>query len=247
MGPLQRFARKAATLVGLAPARPALNADYDGLTPRDAFSSIYHGRRWGSGGQQQDFYSGSGSHEPSLVDQYVEAVTDFLRELPGRPDAVDLGCGDFNVGQRIRPFCGRYTGADVVPTLIEHNQARYGHLGVTFRCLDIAEDPLPPGEVVLIRQVLQHLSNAHIAKVVPKLAQYRYAVVTEHVPLGRFTPNRDMRTGAGIRLLASPKSGVVLTERPFRLRVRSQRVLSESRQYGGVIRTILYETAPAPL
>jgi SAM-dependent methyltransferase len=243
---LARFARRAAGWVGLSPARPPLNADYEGLSPRDAFSSIYHGGRWGHG-THQDFYSGSGSHEPALVDQYVAAVADFLRGFADEPDVVDLGCGDFNVGQRLRPFCGRYIAADVVPTLIERNREHFADLGVTFQCLDIADDPLPPGDVVFLRQVLQHLSNPHIAKVVPKLGSFRFAVVTEHLPAGRFAANRDMQTGAGIRLLAHPKSGVVLTERPFSMRVRSARVLCECTQYGGVIRTTAYEMPAPPL
>jgi len=47
--------------------------------------------------------------------------------------------------------------------------------------------------VVFIRQVLQHLSNAHILRAIPKIAaSYRFLVLTEHLPLGEaFTPNLD--------------------------------------------------------
>jgi len=105
--------------------------------------------------------------------------------------------------------------------------------------VDIASDPLPPGDVVLIRQVLQHLSNADIAAALAKISAYEYAVITEHVPAaGPFKPNIDKPSGAEIRL--SLQSGIVLTEPPFSLRPVSQDVLCEVPAFAGVIRTVAY-------
>jgi hypothetical protein len=111
---------------------------------------------------------------------------------------------------------------------------------VDFRCVNVVDEALPDADVGLVRQVLQHLSNEQIARIVPKLARYRFLVITEHLPARTpFVANVDHRTGSGIRLNAS--SGVVLTEPPFGLRIRSNRRLCVIEKYGGVIATDVYE------
>ena len=137
-------------------------------------------------------------------------------------------------------MCGRYTACDVVPDLIDFNRTALTHLDVDFRVLDMVEDALPEGDVVFVRQVLQHLGNAAISKAIAKIAaQYKYLVLTEHVPArAGFVPNVDIVSGAGTRLVLG--SGVVLTTSPFNLRPLEERVLFESGQFGGTIRTIAY-------
>ena len=157
---------------------------------------------------------------------------------------VDLGCGDFNVGEQLRPYCGRYVACDVVPALIQRNRDKFAGMQVDFRCIDITEDDLPEGDIVFLRQVLQHLSNAQIFKVIKKLYRYKVLVLTEHVQASpAFLANRDRATGGGIRMPQS--SGVVLTEPPFLLRVKSESVICTTNQsfaqYPGLIRTTLYE------
>jgi hypothetical protein len=80
---------------------------------------------------------------------------------------VDLGCGDFNVGSQLRPYCSEYVACDIVQSLIERNKLKFADRGVEFRALDMASDPLPAGDVVFIRQVLQHMSNAQILALLP--------------------------------------------------------------------------------
>jgi hypothetical protein len=208
-------------------------------SPREVFSEIYERRIWG-GNASREFDSGAGSHDPAVVAAYVDAVTRLASAIGRTLDAVDLGCGDFNVGSQLRHLFGAYAACDVVPSLIERNRAAFAALQVDFRCLDIAADDLPPGDIALVRQVLQHLSNADVQRVVEKLYRYKFLVLTEHVPVcPDFEPNVDQATGAGTRLEAD--SGVVLTAAPFSLRARAERTLCEVHGYGGVIRTIVYQ------
>jgi hypothetical protein len=224
--------------------------EFHGLTtPKDTFTKIYDGGYWGRSKERgEKYYSGSGSHGGEIVECYVSAVSGFLQSLGHKPDAVDLGCGDFAVGTQVRPHCGKYIAADVVEGLIERNRLIYGSDGVDFQVLDMINDELPDGEVVFIRQVLQHLSNSDIAKVVPKLStKYRYLVLTEHLPISSgFVPNLDKARGPDIRIkLEKEGSGVVLTEKPFNLKVKQTAVLCEVfrdiMERKGVIRTLLYE------
>ena len=207
---------------------------------RQVFAEIYRLHGWGKVAQHR-FFSGVGSHAPELVAPFVDPVRNFLRSLPRKPDVVDLGCGDFNVGAQLRPYCGRYVACDVVPDLIEHNKSAFASLAVDFRCLDVVTEPLPAGEVVLLRQLLQHLSNEHIQEVVAKLRQYRYIVVADHQPVGDFTPNLDIATG--IRVRPEMHSAVDLTAEPFNLRAVEQRELSRVQhrsEKGEVLVTTLY-------
>jgi hypothetical protein len=105
-------------------------------------------------------------------------------------------------------------------------------------------DQLPPGDVVFLRQVLQHLTNRQIQSTIEKIpTTYRYLVLTEHLPTsGKFVPNLDKPVGPHTRIDAGGQpSGVVLTEPPFNLIASRSSVLCEIRDYLGVIRTTLHE------
>ncbi|MFC4519286.1 class I SAM-dependent methyltransferase [Cupriavidus pinatubonensis] len=215
---------------------------YEGKPLGEVFTHVYKTGAWGVAEDQSGFYSGSSSHDSKIVEPYVKAVTEYLSALPERPAVVDLGCGDFNVGKRIRSVCGHYMACDVVDAAIQSNRTRFSHLDVDFRCVDITTDPLPPGDIVFLRQVLDHLDNARIATVLSKLGPYKILILTEYLPLGSsFTPNLDKAIGSHLRLFGAQPSGLVLTAPPFNMKVLSARILCEVPDSGGVIRTIAYE------
>ncbi|MEZ5740438.1 MAG: class I SAM-dependent methyltransferase [Burkholderiaceae bacterium] len=221
------------------------NGPFQNLSTREVFTKIYEDGVWGrSTDPQQRYFSGTGSHDRAIVDTYVAAVGRFLGQLTGKPDVVDLGCGDFSVGSRLRPLCARYTACDIVEPVIEFNRRRFEQLQVDFRTLDFTREALPAGDVVFIRQVLQHLSNDEIMAALPRIAgQYRYLVLTEHLPAGDdFVPNQDKPAGFDIRL--GFNSGLVLTRPPFNLVPLEQRVLCQAPEDHGIIRTILYRLRP---
>lgn len=215
----------------------------ESLTPKEAFTKIYTEGLWGKS-NDSGFYSGTGSHTSEIVSAYVNAVEKFLTSFEKKPDVVDLGCGDFAVGLQIRDLCANYVACDVVEQLILYNKEKFKELSVDFRVLDITTDELPTGNVVFIRQVLQHLSNKKISAVLHKLQKYRYIILTEHLPANaNFDANLDIPIGAGIRLsLGKEGSGVVLTRKPFNFKPTREIILCEVSEEGGVIRTILYES-----
>jgi hypothetical protein len=68
-----------------------------------------------------------------------------------------------------------------------------------FRELDIAKDELPLGDCAILRQVLQHLSNAEIS-CGRKLYAYKYVLLTEHLYRKMIlNPHKDIISGSGIR------------------------------------------------
>jgi len=215
---------------------------YKKLTTQEIFSDIYRIGEWGkSQNSEQPFFSGSGSHNVSIVSDYIDSVHAFLKFFSTKPNVVDLGCGDFSIGSKIRPLCNQYIACDIVAPLIEFNKKKYQLLNVDFRVLNLISDKLPSADIVFIRQVLQHLSNTEIENIVPKLAQnFKYLILTEHLPVAEnFTHNLDMYTGPDTRLRFN--SGVVLTSPPFNLKVKSQKIMLKSPEIGGLIQTTIYE------
>ena len=74
----------------------------------------------------------------------------------------------------------------------DHNKSNFKANNLSFSSLDIAKDDLPPADCALIRQVLQHLSNAEVQNILNKLQAYKYVIITEHIPTFDFIPNLDI-------------------------------------------------------
>ena len=107
--------------------------------------------------------------------------------------------------------------------------------------MDIAVDDLPSGDCAILRQVLQHLSNAEVRSILSKLTAFKYVIVTEHLPEGDFAPNKDIISGQATRL--KKQSGLNLLAPPFNFKVKEEKqLLSVSlTDFKGVIATTLYE------
>jgi hypothetical protein len=204
-------------------------------------------RRWG--GEKGEFCSGSGSRDDEILSAYVSVISKKAStEGFHRSTFVDLGCGDFRVGEKLLSLCSEYIGVDVVRKLILRNQEKFGNATTSFVHLDIINDKLPNGDVCFVRQVFQHLSNSQISSVLGKLNTYKWVFITEHYPTDNdaITPNIDKIHGADIRL--DSNSGVYLSLPPFELPERSIEEILEVPGAGmgqecdqGVIRTFLYK------
>lgn len=186
-----------------------------------AMEQIYEMNLWGS--NETPFFSGEGSHKARLVDPYVKVVSSFLNAFENPITVCDLGCGDFNIGKQLVKHTAKYIAVDIVEDLIHFNKQKFQYKNLEFQCLDIAKDNLPSADCVIIRQVLQHLSNAEIQKIVNKLSVFKYIILTEHLPIGNFEPNKDIISGQGIRL--KKQSGVNIIAPPFNLKVISEELL----------------------
>ncbi|MGJ8593544.1 MAG: class I SAM-dependent methyltransferase [Aquaticitalea sp.] len=182
---------------------------------KDAMEQVYAMNLWG--GNSSDFYSGEGSHHPEIVNPYIDAISTFLTSFELPLVVCDLGCGDFNVGKELVKHSAKYIAVDIVPDLIAHNKQHFQSEKLEFECLDIAVDPLPSGDCAILRQVLQHLSNVEIHSIVQKLRDFKYVILTEHLPEGDFIPNVDIISGQGTRL--KKQSGLNLLVPPFNFKV----------------------------
>ena len=168
-------------------------------------------------GGTEKYYSGKGSHTEIYVAPYCELIKTFLTEHPDVKHVVDFGCGDFNVASKFISDSIDYTGVDIVEEMIASHQKNFASEHVKFMCLDIVEDSLPDGDMCLIRQVLQHLSNDEVSKVLAKIKKYKYALITESITPKAYASaiNTDILTGNYTR--SSVMSGLYLDEAPFSL------------------------------
>jgi hypothetical protein len=213
----------------------------------EVFTEIYEKNIWG--GKPGEFCSGAGTSDARLSEPYFAAIEQLARsEGFGGKTFVDIGCGDFAVGRRLRPLCGTYIGVDIVRSLVARNMDEFGNPTTNFVHRNISTDPLPAGDVCIVRQVLQHLSNEQIAAVLRKVASYRWVLITEHYPNDNdsIVPNKDQAHGDDIRVLEN--SGVYICEPPFNLPKDAVTLVCEvqvgprHRDYDpGVIRTYCYK------
>lgn len=211
---------------------------------RDVFSEVYSAGTWGRG---EGFCSGRGS-QGTARESYVAFVRELIRES-GVRHAVDIGCGDFRVASGFVDLLDSYVGVDVVPELIARNTAEFGRPGLSFMALDAAISEVPDGDVCLIRQVLQHLSNKEIKSILERCSKFSIVVVTEHwpAPERRTQVNRDKAHGADIRLDCG--SWVDVAEEPFGCLPTSEQLVvtvdTPSYQTGETLRTIVWTPAQA--
>lgn len=186
-------------------------------------NQIYGLKLWG--GKDFDFYSGYGSHDSKITKPYLDTVISFLKSYNNTLTVCDLGCGDFNIGRHLVKHSKTYIAIDIVEDLINRNKEIFQAHNLEFKCLDISKDELPKADCIVLRQVLQHLSNEEIQHILNKISQYKYLILTEHIPNGNFEANKDKIASQGIRL--KQNSGVDLLEEPFNLNVKSSEIINK--------------------
>lgn len=188
----------------------------------EVFNDIYQRGVWRPAGSEAVFHSGPGSM-PGVTGGYEEFVAQYINDNPGIATLVDIGCGDFQVSERILgrlERAVRYIGCDIASVVVTDNQRRHGVPGrIEFRNVNVAADPLPQGDIVTIREVFQHLSNDTILSALANLraAGFGRAIITEAVPLKPSAPNLDIVSG--YRTRDGLQSGVYLDLAPFSLKV----------------------------
>jgi len=212
---------------------------YKKLNIESKFTHIYKNNIWGKN-LENKFYSGSGAHNPRIIQPYIKSVKELLSQEE-LPTIIDLGCGDFNTGSNFVEKAKKYYAVDVFEDLIKLNKEKFRYSNLEFIKKDITKDDLPNGDFCIIRQVLQHLSNEDIILFLKNINnKYKFLIVTEHIPNGKFKSNIDMETSHSTRITLN--SGVVLHDPPFNLNCKKMEevlnigdVLNE-----GNISTILY-------
>ena len=161
------------------------------------FDVVYETNYWGSG-------SGSGSNE-NLCRDYVAFLQEFFK-THNITSIVDAGCGDWQFSKNI-DFSGiTYQGFDVASFVINANTPRYSKDNISFHLYDGDFSKLPSADLLICKDVLQHLPIAKIKEFITILPRFKYALITN-----------DIGTNNNTEILPTQGRTLDLREDPFYL------------------------------
>jgi hypothetical protein len=169
---------------------------------QETFQHIYAANAWQYG-------SGYGSLPQNTVG-YRLFLQKFVRERHVR-SVLDVGCGDWQFS-RLMDWNGiDYLGVDIVPSVIEQDTDKYATDGIRFQQGSATEE-LPTADLLVIREVLQHLPYGAIFAFLQKNAlsgRYRFVLMSNEMNHpGEL--NTDAKAGGQV-----PARGLDLSAPPF--------------------------------
>jgi hypothetical protein len=218
MGQQRQLWKRKISSIGLCVEYIAICAWRGPIDRTPSFSIKYTRTGYGASAQIRTFpYSGIGSYDPSIK-EYVALVKEVIRAYDIQ-SVIEVGCGDFAVASQYVDACQTYIGVDVVGALIEYNSGKFGRQHINFLWADACKSKLERADLCIVRQVLQHLSNRDISRLLGNIKS-KYILVTEHLPSPERTRayNLDKRSGGDIRVPAG--SGVFVDQPPFNLNAK---------------------------
>ena len=145
---------------------------------RTIFERIYAEGLWG----KDD--AGKGTSGPGSTLEATKLYRAFLQDFLAANhirSVVDAGCGTWEFSRAIDWSGIDYTGLDIVASVIEADQRRFGAPNIHFAVADIVRDDLPPADLLIVKDVLQHLSNADIHRFLAQLPRYRHVLLVNGV------------------------------------------------------------------
>ena len=141
------------------------------------FSQIYVTKKWGDGSILKPL-SGGGSN-PNHAKPYVDFVRQKINDLEVQ-SVLDVGHGDWAMWRDYRFEDTFYTGVDVVAGLSETNHHRFGTKNVVFLEHNSNQD-LPIAELLISKDVLQHLSLGDIDDLMLHFSRYKYLILCNDI------------------------------------------------------------------
>jgi SAM-dependent methyltransferase len=157
------------------------------------FEGVYQNCVWGKD-ENNKGTSGSGSEVRNAI-PYINYLTSFLKEKH-ITSVVDAGCGDWQFSKLINWDGINYTGWDASESTIEKNKSLYSKENINFFHGDFIKNNLPSADLLILKDVLQHLSNENIAKVTNIFSNFKYVIVVNDVnPKSKTADNHDINNG----------------------------------------------------
>lgn len=149
----------------------------------EVFTNIYEKGIWGG-----KWFSGGGSKVEGSA-PYMKLLQEFLKKYEIKT-VVDIGCGDWLFSRHMDWTGIQYTGYDVVDHIIEVNQKQFASNNIVFKKADCLSDYIQGGDLLLCKEVLQHLTNddVHyfIKNIIPK---FHYCLIVNQID--RITKSSD--------------------------------------------------------
>ena len=167
----------------------------------DTFNRIYAEGTWGTNVEGKGT-SGTGS-TLEITREYRAYVEDFMKKHSVK-SVVDAGCGDWSFSSAMDWNNASYLGVDIASDVIAAVRNKHENGRIKFQVGDIT-DELPAAELLISKDVLQHLSNELVHKFIRnnlRKGKYKWVILTND----RGSENRDVASGGyrAIDLAAPP-------------------------------------------
>lgn len=151
------------------------------MVQKDAFNKIYEQGTWGSGTSLSPL-SGTGSN-PDAAKPYVDFVSETIKNIK-ISSVLDLGHGDWVMWRDYKFEDTQYLGLDVVQKLTTKNMELYGSRNVNFKHISNGET-LPKAQLLICKDVLQHLSLLEIREILSQISKYQYVIFCNDIDLNQ--------------------------------------------------------------
>jgi SAM-dependent methyltransferase len=164
------------------------------------FNRIYAEGTWGTVAGRGT--SGTGS-TLAITQEYRAYVEDFIK-THRVTSVVDAGCGDWSFSSAITWGDASYLGVDIASDVIATVRSKHERGKIRFQVGDIT-DELPAADLLISKDVLQHLSNTLVHKFIRnnlRQGKYKWVILTND----RGSRNSDIASGGyrAIDLAAPP-------------------------------------------
>ena len=156
------------------------------MSNKEVFSKIYKEDLWHGG-------SGAGS-EIENVKEYVDILQKYI-DKPEIKTVLDLGCGDWQFSKFLDLSSVSYLGVDVVESVIESNSSLYSSPNIEFISRDITTYEVPKVDLIICKDVLQHLCNKDVIEILIKIIKSsKFSLITNDFTSGDKV-NKDINNG----------------------------------------------------
>jgi 2-polyprenyl-3-methyl-5-hydroxy-6-metoxy-1,4-benzoquinol methylase len=156
------------------------------MSNAEVFSKIYKEDLWHGG-------SGAGSKLEN-VKEYVEILQKYI-DKPEVKTVLDLGCGDWQFSKFLDLSSVSYLGVDVVESIIESNSTSYSASNIKFISRDITTYEVPKADLIICKDVLQHLCNKDVVTILVKIiTSSKFSLITNDFNPEN-TENKDIDNG----------------------------------------------------
>lgn len=166
---------------------------YSQDSTEEIFTDIYETKYWGADSKGKGT-SGIGSTQRT-TEIYCPFLQIFLRGHQIRT-VVDIGCGDWTFSRTMDWSGIDYTGIDIVKSVIKRDQRKYGTRAIRFIHGNGLEMDLPKADLLICKDVLQHLPNEDVQKLTAQFHKFKYCLITNDVdPITLTSDNPQIKPG----------------------------------------------------
>jgi SAM-dependent methyltransferase len=189
----------------------------------NTFNRIYAEGTWGKDVAGKGT-SGTGS-TLEITREYRAYVEDFMKKHSVK-SVVDAGCGDWSFSSAMDWGNASYLGIDIASDVIAAVRNKHETDKIKFQVGDIT-DELPAAELLISKDVLQHLSNELVHKFIRnnlRKGKYKWVILTND----RGSENRDVASGGyrAIDLAAPPFEVRGLVDLPIKFGDETSKITS---------------------